>query len=247
MTGTTRRALIGAIPALAVAPAFSAPLQPTVQENSALIALSQQTAEIEATYRDAVAAFDEMMRIWSPQWPLAPEACCRKHNGGDLERDILGSGLQRKGEKKCWSIMTAADLEQRRDRALELLAKDDRRKRSYGRKFREHWSDELAQAEIGLALLPGYHAECARIKRESNADAVGQAVMDAAAAIYRHAREVLAQPSLTKSGVKIKADACAAIGRMRSYDRHLSDLRDLGAGRTSLAVMLAEAVIAAAA
>ncbi len=80
----------------------------------------------------------------------------------EIERDLRGAGIRREGQRSAWTIKTAAEMEQDIERAREMLAKDDKRKRSYGKRFRQHRYNEIAEAELGLALLPGYLTEIDR-------------------------------------------------------------------------------------
>lgn len=197
-------------------------------ENPALLALGEELPKVEQTYQDALTAWRTAWDFWSPQWPLAPEACCNKWGstgyGRELERDLRGAGIRREGQSTCWTIKTTSEMENDIDRARELLAKDDKRKRSYGKRFRQYRHEEIADAELGLALLPGYLTEIEQIKRESDFEAIDKERHRATDAIFAFARIVLAEQSLTLEGVKIKARACAAINRLHPYDRKFGDM-----------------------
>lgn len=197
-------------------------------ENPALLALGEELPKVEQAYQDALTAWRTAWDFWSPQWPLAPEACCNKYGASgynrELERDLRGAGLKREGESTCWTIKTAAEMEREIDWQRELLAKDDKRERSYGKRFRQYRHDAIAEAELGLALLPGYLAEVDRIKRESSFKAIDKERHRATDAIFAFVRKVLMEPSQTIEGVRIKARACAAINRLHSYDRNIGNL-----------------------
>lgn len=218
-----------------------------LDENPALLALAQQLPEVEQAYVDTLKAEREAWRIWSPQWPLAPEACCNKWGASgynrDLERNLRGAGLRREGQSTCWTIKTASEMERDIERAHEMLAKDDKRKRSYGKKFRQYRHEEIAEAELGLLLLPGYLAECERIKRESRYMDLVDANSSAREAMFNFVREVLAEQARTMEGVVIKARACAAIGRMTDYDQSWGQMVENTTHRKSMAGLLGAALL----
>lgn len=240
------RALLGTafmgVP-VAVAEASARPAMPA--ENPNLIALGAELPNIEQAYLGAVKKWSAAWTEWAPQWPLAPEACCQKFHGHEMERDLTGMGLTRDGETAPWYVKTAAQMECDIDTAREALAKDDKRKRSYGKRFRQYRHDEIAQAELGLALLPGYLAERERVKRESGFDAIDKERYRASDAVFEFARRVLEEHSLTAEGVRIKVQACAALGRMHPYDRSWGRMRDSIGNRPCMASVLAEAMLEA--
>jgi len=220
---------------------------PATAENPKLLALGAKLPEIEQAYQDALKAWSAAWNLWSPQWPLAPEACCSKWGaevgGREMERDIRGVGLIREGARAPWMIKTAAEMEQDIERARESLARDDRRKRSAGKRFRRYRHEEIASGELGLALLPGYLAERERIRRESGFEAIDKARNRTADALFAFAREVLAEQSSTIEGVRIKAQACAALGRMHSYDARWAQLGDTAKHKASMAGLLGKALL----
>lgn len=246
----TRRSFLAAIPAIAVtaAPVAAAThwVAPT-DENPELLLLGKKLPEIEQAYHDALAAWREAWRIWSPQWPLAPEPCCNKWSGSgygrELERDLRGAGLRREGQSSAWTIKSAAEMERDIDRARAALAKDDKRKRSYGKLFRDYRHEEIAEAELGLILLPGYLAECERIKRESGFEEIEAARQRTAHKLFEFAREIVSVKSTTIEGVTIKASACAAVGRMRHGDVMYEQLTDSTTHEQPMAALLGQALL----
>lgn len=216
---------------------------PEPAENPALLALGAKLPKVEQAYHDALEKWLTAWAIWSPQWPLAPDPCCAGWGSGDLECDLREAGLQREGESYPRHIRTREEMERSIENARELLAKDDRRKRSQGKAFRRFRHEQIAKAELGLALLPGYLAEIDRIKRESGFKAIDRARLRTSIALFTFARKVLAEQSLTIEGVRIKARACAALNRMHDYDIHMADLNDGRNNRSSMAGLLGAALL----
>ncbi|MGA0617421.1 hypothetical protein [Paracoccus sp. KR1-242] len=235
----------GTVPVAALDRAVEAEAQ--TQENPELLVLGEKLPEIEQAYQEARAAWFEAWEFWSPQWPLAPEQCCNKWGGlgygRELERDLVGCGLIRDGEAAPWSIKTAAEMEEDIDRARALLAKDDKRKRSLGKGFRRYRYQEIATAELGLALLPGYLAERARIVRESGFAEIHKKRNTTSSDLFALVRRIVTEPSRTMEGVKIKAAACAALSRMHRTDCYLGHMDDSLTHKTSLAGMLGAALL----
>ncbi|SEC27552.1 hypothetical protein [Rhodobacter sp. 24-YEA-8] len=97
--------------------------------------------------------------------------------------------------------------------------------------------------ELGIELLPGYLAECDRVKRGSNYRAVNAARTRAADRMFEFAREVLAAPSVTLDGVAIKARAVAALRLLRSYERRWSNIADIGLHEQNMAALLGQALV----
>jgi hypothetical protein len=250
---TRRRLLEGAGTATLAAGAVVVPLAadalPTadvVAENPKLLELGAKLPAVEKTYRDARRARWTTWKTWSPQWPLAPEPCTTpRHCGyGEMERDLSGTGLTRDGETYPRGIRTAEDMGRSLEEERKLLAQDDKRKRSYGREWRRYRVEHIAQAEAGLALLPGYLAECERIRKESNYEAVDAARRRSAEELVAFVRRVLVEPSRTMAGVTIKAQACAVLGRMPAYDRMCYLMGDTtGKDGDPIAALLANAVL----
>lgn len=240
----SRRAMLATIPATAALPA-AALSTPEAAENPNLLELGSELAAVEGAYQDALKNWQAAWAKWSPQWPLAPQPCCNKFRGGEIERDLSGRGLIREGEARPWYISAAEDMERDLERERELLAKDDKRKRSYGKRWRQYRYDHIAEAELGLALLPGYLAERDRIARESNFEAIHKARYRTSEELFAFVRRVLEEPSRTLTGVKIKAEACAALERMHSYDRMQGLVVDGTKHKSNMAGLLGEALLGA--
>jgi len=220
-------------------------------ENPALLALGEQLPKVEQAYRDARATWDAMWKEWSPQWPLAPEPCCKLvwlgSFGDGTERDLTGAGLLRPGQERPAKVMTIKEMESRAGWMRECMAKDDGRKRKVGRKTRAYWEAEANSCELGIQLLPGYQAECARIKAASNVEANSKARSDTAQAMFKFARKVLAEPHHTAEGLKIKASAVAMLGNLQRGDAFRANMVDCtdNAQEEPLAVLIGKAVLAA--
>ena len=246
----TRRNFLTRAP-LAVA-ALAAPvaaLASVPDENPKLLELGAEFPAVEKAYQDALANWQAAWTEWSPQWPLAPEPCCNKWGWGhsrEMERDLTGQGLIREGEKDPWYIKTADEMERDLEMEREMLAKDHKRKRSYGKAWRQYRHDNIAEAELGLALLPAYLAERDRIKRESNFETINKARHRTSEDLFAFARRVLGEPSYTLAGVKIKAEACSALGRMHSYDATWGHVGDSTKNKSSMAGLLGQALLDAA-
>lgn len=248
----TRRALLSAAPAAALVPAASLAALPSItatlpaEENPQLLALGEQLPSIEAAYTSARHAWFTAWAEWNPQWPLAPECCLHSWQmySSRIERDLSGKGLIRPGSKDSRSIKTQQELEWEIAWSTQQLERDARRKRSWGKRFVQRETEKLAQAKLGLKLLPGYLAECERIKRASNFDAIDSARHEAARNVIAFARKVLQEPSRTIEGVRIKARAAALIGQMHGYDQVTGTLGDGITQNGSLAALLGEAVLA---
>lgn len=245
-----RRQLLAAASAAALTPiaAFAAgspiPVQ-LVEENPALLALGEELPRVEAEYHAACAAWDAMWREWHPQWPLAPDPCVMENCGWpeESERTLTGEPLVRAGRNHSLRVLRLDHLEWRRASSLEALAKDARRKRKSSRETLAYWQSEVDRSELGLALLPGYLAECERIKRESKVEALTKARRAASERVFAFARKVLQEPSSTVAGVRIKAQAAAALGRLSNHDANWGRLMDISQNQGQLVVLLAKAML----
>ncbi|WP_112313275.1 hypothetical protein [Pseudogemmobacter bohemicus] len=244
-----RRQFITAAPVAALAPltvcAASAVAAPEVAENPALLALGEELPRVEAAYHAACAAWDAMWREWRPKWPLAPDPCVVQGGGwlGELERNLDGFGLVRPGQERPMRRLELLNMEGRRNTMLGALARAARRKRPTSKKTLLYWQSEADRAELGVALLPGYLAECERIKKASNFDAVDAARIDARDRMFDFARQVLQEASSTIEGVQIKARAVAALGNLRTYDATLGNLRDMTGPKGHMGAMLGKALL----
>lgn len=252
-----RRDLMRLAPAMAAATAvgMAAPIAaaetpaelPLLTENPNLLKLGDELPKVEQAYQNALQAWRDAWAKWSPQWPLAPEVCCNKYgargHNRELERDLRGAALQREGEECTWYIKTAEEMEREIESAREALAKDDKRKRSWGKAFRQYRYQEIADAELGLILLPGYLAERERVQRESNFAAIHKARSETCDALFSVTRNILQHQSLTMEGVKIKARACAAVGRMPTYDQAWGQMKDNTAHEDCMAGLLGKAML----
>ncbi|SIS58988.1 hypothetical protein [Paracoccus saliphilus] len=220
-----------------------------VPENPRLIELGRQAQAHEKAYQDALATWRASWIDWSPKWPLAPDCCVDDYRGvfsGEIERNLKGAGLVREGKVHPMRVYTVEQLERRREHMIEVLAKDDRRKRKASKKTRAYWQSEVERCDLGLELLPAYLAETQRIKDESRFPEIDNARHRTARDLFAVVRQVLSEPSHTIQGVKIKAEAAAAIGRLNSYDRLWSGMDDNTRNEQHLAALLAESLIAVA-
>lgn len=245
-----RRQILAAASAAALAPIAAIAVDASVSvlpqaENPTLLALGEELPRIEAEYHAACAAWDAMWREWSPKWPLAPDPCVTEGSGFsyEIERDLTGEGLVRAGRKSPLRLLTLNHLEWRRDHMLAVMAKDARRKRKAGAKTLAYWQSEVASSELGIALLPGYLAECERIKRESNVVPLEKARWDAVHRMFAFARQVLQEPSHTVAGLRIKAQAVAALARLRRSDAMWGNMKDIRERSDLMAVLLGKAML----
>lgn len=243
----TRAPLAMAVVAAPVAAAEAQAILPVQAENPTLLALGAEFQQAEQAFQDALQTWRTAWAEWSPQWPLAPDVCCNKYGASgynrEREHDLTGAGLCREGERCAWYIKTADELEGEIESARESLAKDDKRKRSYGKSFRRYREQEIADAELGLILLPGYLAERERVQRESNFAAINKARSDTAQNLFVLTRQILAEQSLTVEGVQIKARACAAIGRLPAYEQMWGQMRDNTEHKDCMAGLLGKAML----
>ncbi|OWJ76985.1 hypothetical protein [Haematobacter genomosp. 1] len=231
--------------ALPFAPPPAAP-QPAVAENPKLLALGEELPRVEAAYREAVAAWDVMWREWEPKWPLAPDVCTgqRASYGSDIERDLRGAGLFREGQDEPLRVMSLAYMEWNRERCLEKLAKNDRRKRKVSAKTVAYWQSEVERMDRAMLLLPGYLEECDRIRRASDFQTINEARNVASEGVFTFAQKVLSEPSTTIAGIRVKAEAIAVIGRMRRWDASIWSMRyAAGPPAESMIVMLGNAML----
>ena len=248
LTRRTLLAAVSAVGATALSQAGTANASPRTEqtENPKLLKLRGELPAVEKAYQDALSTWQAAWAEWSPQWPLAPEPCCNKwgeFSGREMERDLTGQGLIRDGEKAPWYIKSISEMEKDIERELASLAKDDKRKRSYGKRFRQYRHDAIAEAELGLALLPGYLAERDRVARESNFAAINKARFRTSQDLFAFVRLVLTEPSHTLAGVKIKAEACATLGRMHPYDAAWGHVGDTPKNKGSMAGLLGAALL----
>lgn len=243
----TRAPLAMAVVAAPVAAAEATVDLPTQTENPTLLALGADLPKTEQAYQAALKTWQAAWAEWAPQWPLAPDVCCNKYGASgynrELERDLTGAGLRREGETCTWYIKTAEEMECDIERAREALAKDDKRKRSWGKSFRQYRYQEIQDAELGLALLPGYLAERERVRTESNFDAIHVARIKTREALFAFVRRVLTEPSHTSEGVMIKAQACAALNRMHRYDQCMAAMTDTIDNIDCMAGLLGQAML----
>lgn len=243
----TRAPIAMAVVAAPVAAAEAQAMLPVQEENPALLSLGAKFQQAEQAFQDALQTWRAAWAEWSPQWPLAPDVCCNKYGASgynrEPERDLTGVGLRREGEKCTWYIKTAEEMEHEIEKAREALAKDDKRKRSYGKAFRQYRYQEIADAELGLILLPGYLAERARVERESNFAAINKARSDTAQNLFVLTRQILAEQSLTVEGVQIKARACASLGRMPAYEQMWGQMIDNTEHKDCMAGLLGKAML----
>lgn len=249
-TQLSRRAVLKAAPAVAALPisvAFAS--LSLARESAELVAAGKAVADAEVRFDVARRAYQSTVAEWSPQWPLAPDACVQKdwmgmRWGDEIERDLLGRAVDRPDAKFGRpKLCTVKELKEWAESFRVALSKDDRRKAKASRATRDSWRDEIERRELGAKLLPGYQAECARIKAASNIDGVKAERREASRAIYQAVWAVLALPHTTAAGLQIKAASVATLGRMPDRDRLWSDLEDAGQDLPSMAAVLAEAVL----
>lgn len=246
-----RRDFLAATPVAALAPIAAiqanASAPRALAENPALLALGEQLPQIEAAYHDAVAAWDAMWREWRPQWPLAPEPCTERNLGwfDEAERGLDGAALVRPGQERELRVLRLSHMEWRRDNMMAAIAKDAQRKRKAARSSLKFWQAELAKMELGIALLPGYLAECQRVKRASGFDHIEAAKTNAAKRVFAFAREVLALPSHTLEGVLVKARAVAALGLLSRRERKWASVEDVALHDQHMATLLGKALVGA--
>lgn len=227
-------------------PAAAAAVQAPA-ENPALLALGEDLPKVEAAYRAASEARRDAWRLWSKQWPLAPDACCNLDWCGwsdRAERDLSGAALIRPGRDRPVRVNTVREMEDRAELMRKCLAKDNRRKRKESKKTRAYWQGEIARCELGVQLLPSYLAECDRIRLESAYDTLRVQQDEARRALFALARAALAEKASTSRGLKIKAEICAALGAMGAYDVNFGQIEDATRNPASnMAALLASAVL----
>ncbi len=246
----TRRAVIATAPALAALPLAVAVASPALAaENPDLVKAGEAAADAEARFNAAVMAYDAAYAEWAPQWPAAPDSCVDTQWNGSLwgaeiERGLDGRAINRSGDGKFKTrLYSVSELENRSEWMRSAMAKDAKRKSRASRKTRDYWESEIAKCDLGAVLLPGYLAECARIKAVSNFDAIREARTETAKEIFQAVWKVLGTSHTTAAGLKIKAEAVATIGRMPTYDMQWAQLTEAGPGMPSMAAVLAEAVL----
>lgn len=244
-----RRDFLTAAPVAAIIPLVvsgrSAASLGVEAENPVLIELGKAQTAVEANYHEACAAWDAMWEKWSPQWPLAPDTCVCEGGlwSSDYECDLSGAELIRHGEVRPKRIFRIADMEARRAHMKDTLEKANRRKKPTSRKSMDYWHAEVGRAERGIAALPGYLAECDRIKAASDFKRIDEERKLARDRMFAFAREVLEEPSSTIDGVKVKAAALAAIGRLRAPDDFIGNTQDSITGKVHMAALLGQAIV----
>lgn len=244
----TRRTLLAAgtaaVAASAVPAAALRHAGDVVAENPTLLAMGAELAKVEKDYHDAFAAEREIWRIWSPQWPLAPDPCCDFNwwGGDPLERNLAGGAIVRPGRERPAKVETIESAEKRIDWLDQVMERDAKKKHKASRKTRDWWQSERDRCELAIQLLPGYEAECERIKRESGFEEAARQKNGRAIAPCAFVRKVLMEPSSTIEGVRIKAQACAAISRMALPDRDFARVDDFKL-KSGMAEMLGLAVL----
>ena len=243
----SRRAVLGAVPAIMVLPLASPAMADLADESPDLLKAAQDAARAEAAFNAALQACRASVAKWSARWPLAPEPCIQAdwHGslGGNFERDLEGRALVRPGMDHPAKLRSMEELESRADHMRMAAAKDLKRRRQASQKTRAYWLTEATRCELGATLLPAYLAECARIKAASNIDALVEARQETAKAIFRAVWQVLALPHRAAAGLRIKAEAVAILGRMPNPDMQWSALIEAGPGKPSMAAVLAEAIL----
>lgn len=222
----TRRLFAGGIATAASVPLFSrsTPAREVATVSPELAALAAKLPAAERDYHAAVDAARAAYREWMPELPLAPDYCTHGPNtrfhypGEDMERDIFGVGFIRKGEEVPRRIRSAEWMRETAARYREALAKDDKRKRSYGKRARDGWIADAEAAERGLELLPAYLAERDAILKASRGRELAEERYEAAEALVALVAKIARHPTNSAAAAKIKADAAVALGRMPRQD-----------------------------
>ncbi|RWB05449.1 MAG: hypothetical protein EOQ39_22525 [Mesorhizobium sp.] len=223
-----RRLLLGlaaastAAAALTVAPAAHAA---TPVENPELVRLGNALAAIADEYRTARDARIAIIDKWSKVWPLAPDEIIldRKYGSDEIERDLTGSGLYRKGSDRALAIYSCRDLEWYLTRAKRILKGKTIDKRAVGGlPDRAAWEDSLDQRAAEYTAAAKYEAEKARILKVSSYEAANRRKQAAAVALIDAIDGIMAQPETTMAGVMIKAQALATWGLVTDWQRMLT-------------------------
>lgn len=238
MTTITRRLVLKAAPGAAAA---LLPLASRAEpaENPDLLALSAQMPAVEQRYQEAIRTWKRAWDEWSPQLPLAPDCCTVDFGQGEMERDLSGRGLIRPGENTPRRVLSMQELERSLEWAIDVLRKPDFKKGEAN----TLWKKNLADAELGIELLPGYLKERDRVMEESNFEAIDHERTEAFKALFAFVRSVLETPSRGTEGVRIKARAAAMIGRLKRSDLAYGSMVDMTGPKMHLAALLGQAML----
>lgn len=217
-----RRMLLG-IAAASAAAAVPAARAGASLENPELVRLAEELPAVEARYIAAREEREDIRRVWSSKWPLAPDEIAEprrwRGSGYHCERGLEGGALIREGEEHPRYLTTAADLECQVERAGWVLKGKRLRRRNVAGMNRQEWETELAEAERLHAIAARYEAEIASIKKESNYESASKHAAATAEALEAHVSAIMTQPELSMDGLIIKAQALAAWGKVEPLYR----------------------------
>lgn len=209
-----RRMLLGLAAASSAAAAPVAVMAAAPTENVALIDLGNETSGLLAAYRRAVAAREEVVRNWGPQWPAMPKEIESHGSLGEI-----AYGLEGDWPRPFAKFFPPSHFE---ERAAYFRGPLKVRKGTSPRSVakRAAYLAKLAvESDSRGVLAEMYQAERKRVREQSGIRPAQAAENLARSALIANVSAIMACEPATMAGAVIQAEAMEALAAVPPLQR----------------------------
>lgn len=187
------------------------------QENPALLALADELPEIAGAYKVARDEVDQIVKAWSPSWPVPAEEVFSYGSGSKTHRGIDGEGIKTTRFRDMSDVYRLGTPEMFAENAKgheKRIAEIEKTKSKRRMEFHQlHAGRDRAAIEPARA----YWSEVDRITKASGIEAA-TAKREAALESFREqVDKIMGTEDWTITGAVIKAQALAAWGEVDRF------------------------------